>query len=115
MAIANLDLEIARGTNFGPVSITCKAAGVVVPLAGYSAFAEVRKKPNTPIILDLGPVIESDDTAGLITLPEISHTLTDDFPTMDARWDLILEDSTGRRLPPILGGRVFINQPITQP
>lgn len=115
MAAANLDLEISRGTNFGPVTITCKAAGVIVPLAGYTAYAEVRKSPGSAVILDLTPVIEDDDAIGLITLPEIDHALTDALPSMDAKWDLILEDGAGNRLPPIIGGRVAINQPITQP
>lgn len=115
MAQANLDLEISRGTNFGPVEITCKADGVVVPLAGYSAYAEVRKSAGGTVILDLAPVIEDEDAIGLITLPEVSHTLTDDIPAMDAKWDLILQDPSGKRLPPIIGGRVSINQPITQP
>ena len=115
MAIGNLDLEISRGTSFGPVSITCLTLGVATPLAGYSAYAEVRKSAGGSVILDLTPTIEADDAIGLITLPEIDHALTDDLPAMDAKWDLILEDPSGKRLPPIIGGRVSINQPITQP
>jgi len=115
MAQATLDLEISRGTNFGPVTIYCLADGVAVPLAGYSAYAEVRKSANGPVILDLAPVIEADDALGLITLPEIAFALTDPLPAMDAKWDLILEDPTGKRLPTLVGGRVEINQPITQP
>ena len=115
MAAATVDLEIERGTNFGPVVITCENEGIPVPLAGYSAFAHVRKGPGLALILDLAPVIESNDADGIITLPEIDNALTDDIPPMDAKWDLILEDADGKRLPTIIRGRVSINQPITEP
>jgi hypothetical protein len=115
MSRATLNLEILKGTTFGPVQIICKdAAGVVVPLAGWSAYAEVRKDEKSSVILDLAPVIAADDAAGLVTLPEIGWQTTDDLPTMVGQWDLILEDPSGRRLPPFLGGRVTIALPITQ-
>ena len=115
MAKATLNLEILKGTTFGPIQITCKdAAGVPVPLAGWSAFAEVRKDEKSSLILDLAPVIAPDDAAGLVTLPEIAWDATDDLPVMVGQWDLILEDPDGRRLPPFLGGRVTIALPITQ-
>ena len=66
------------------------------------------------MILDLAPVIETDDSTGLVTLPEISWQTTDDLPAMVGQWDLILQDPAGRRLPPFLGGRVTIALPITQ-
>ena len=115
MAAATVDLEIERGTNFGPVVITCTNEGVPVPLAGYSAFAHVRKGPGSPLILNLSPVIEADDTEGIITLPEIDNALTDDIPPMDAKWDLIIRNAAGKKLPTIIRGRISINQPITEP
>jgi hypothetical protein len=115
MAKATLNLEIIKGTTFGPVQITCKDSnGTPVPLAGWSAYAEVRKDEKSALILDLAPVIAADDAAGLVTLPEIPWSTTDDLPVMVGQWDLILEDGTGRRLPPFLGGRVNIALPVTQ-
>jgi hypothetical protein len=116
MARATLNLEIQRFVTFGPIQIVCKnASGVVVPLAGYQAFAEVRKDEKSSRILDLAPVIAADDADGLITIPEIPWQLTDDLSPVIAQWDLILEDPNGKRLPPIVGGRININTPISQP
>lgn len=115
MSRSTLNLEILKGTTFGPIQIICKdAAGVAVPLAGWSAFAEVRKDEKSSVVLDLTPVIAANDAAGLVTLPAIAWGTTDDLPVMVAQWDLILQDPTGRRLPPFLGGRVTISLPITQ-
>ena len=116
MPRATLDLEISRGTTFGPVQLLCKDAdGVAVPLAGYSAFAEARRSPAHSVVIDLAPVIEADDALGLITLPEIPYTLTDDIPAQICKWDIILQDPDGKRLAPIIGGIISINMIITQP
>ena len=110
-----LNLEIQKGTTFGPLQILCKdAEGVAVPLAGWSAFAEVRKDEKSAVILDLGPVITVNDAAGIVTLPKIPWETTEDLPVMVAQWDLILQDPTGNRLPPFIGGRMTIRLPITQ-
>lgn len=115
MSRSTLNLEILKGTTFGPIQITCKdAAGVAVPLAGWSAYAEVRKTEKGPVILDLLPVIVSNDAVGLVTLPAVAWSATSDLQEGAAQWDLILEDPTGRRLPPFLGGSVSIVLPITQ-
>lgn len=113
--LTNTNLTIVRGTTFGPILITCKdAAGAAVPLAGWSAFAEVRRDEKSGVIIDFLPVIASNDSAGLVTIPVIPWTLTDDLTDVFARWDLILQDPTGRRLPPFIGGRVSIISPVTQ-
>jgi hypothetical protein len=112
-----LNLTINRGTTFGPVLITAKdGAGAVVPLAGYTAYAEARKTANRDVVIDFAPVIAADDTAGLITIPAIAHDLTKDIPSCSIPWDLILEAPDGTRATePIFEGRVSINQLITQP
>lgn len=116
MPAATLNLNLEKGTTFGPVQITCKnASGAIVPLAGWSAFAEVRKEGKGYLILDLGPVIEADDAAGLVTLREVPWSETEDLPVVEALWDLILQDPSGRRLPPLLGGKFDITRPVTQP
>ena len=116
MPRATLDLEISRGTTFGPVLLYCKnELGVAVPLAGYSAFAEARKSPAHSVVINLSPVIEADDSDGLITIPEIPYTDTDDIPAQICKWDIILQDADGKRLAPIIGGIIAINMIITQP
>jgi len=115
--MATLDLTITRYTTAGPWLITCKDAnGAVVPLAGYSAFAEIRKDQNCPVIYDLAPVIEDDDAAGLVTIPAITPATSKGLPSIGAKWDLILQSPDGTRATePLLSGRVAINLPITQP
>lgn len=115
--MATLDLAINRFTTFGPIRITCKdSSGVPVPLAGYTAFAEIRKDQNHPVIIDLAPVIESDDSDGLITIPAIPPSISKELASTGARWDMILQAPDGSRATePILSGLVSINLPITQP
>ena len=115
--MATLNLTIRRGTTFGPVLITCKdSAGAVVPLAGFTAFAEARKGVGSAVVIDFAPVIQSNDAAGLITIPAIAYADTDDLPSCSIPWDLILQDPQGvRTTEPILEGVVSINQIITQP
>jgi hypothetical protein len=104
-----LDLTIHPGLTFGPVEILCKdAAGAAVPLAGWRAFAEVRAKPGTELILDLAPVIAGGDTLGKVTLPRQDPTVTSLLPVGEYQWELILEDTNLTRFPPLLGGRVKI-------
>jgi hypothetical protein len=116
MSHSTLNLEIEKGTSFGPIQLYCKdAAGNAVPLAGWSAFAQVRKDEKSTLILDLNPVIQPNDAAGLVTLSEIPWEATQELPVMVTQWDLILQTPTGRRLPTFLRGRVTITLPITQP
>jgi hypothetical protein len=110
-----LNLTIKRGTTFGPVLMTAKdELGAAVPLAGYVAYAEARKDPNSPVIIDFAPVIEADDAEGLITIPAILHTATDDLPSCSLQWDLIMQSPDGTRAR-LVAGRVSINQITTQP
>ena len=115
--MAVLNLTIKRGTTFGPVLITCKDMnGAVVPLAGYSAFAEARKGPESTVIIDFAPVIEANDAAGLITIPAIPYSTTKDLSPCLVQWDLILQSADGTRATePLFSGKVSINQLITQP
>lgn len=115
MSAGTLDLTITSGATWPGAELTCKDAdGVVVPLAGWSAFAEVRKSPSGDVILDLAPLIASDDSAGLITIPAIAWTATDDLPHGGYRWDLILQDDHGVRYEPTLEGTVTVRKTTTQ-
>lgn len=115
--MATLNLTINRGTTFGPVLITAKdGTGAVVPLAGYTAYAEARKSAGRSVVIDFSPVIEADDADGLITIPAIPYADTADIPPCSVPWDLILESPDGVRMTtPLIRGRVSINQIITQP
>ena len=114
MADFVLNLIIKKGTTFGPVEILCKdSEGAAFPLAGWSALAQVRKTAASAVVHNLGPVIAADDSAGLVTLPEIAWAVTETLPLGDYQWDLILVSPTGKRLPPFLGGAVPISRPIT--
>lgn len=113
-----LDLAIKRGTTFGPGLLTVKdtATGLPVPLAGYTAYAHARTDENSALYLDLAPVIEPDDAAGLITLPALTPAQTAALAPFNGRWDLILEDAAGVRLTePLLIGRFTVSKIITQP
>ena len=115
MDLSILNLEIVKGTTFGPVLIYCKDAdGDPVPLAGWSAFAEARKRKHLPVLLDLTPEIAVDDADGLVTIPEKAWEITAALPEVVAQWDLILQDPTGRPLPPFVGGSLTITRSNTR-
>jgi hypothetical protein len=116
MPAATLPLTLVRGADFGPVRILCRdAQGDPVPLAGWKAYAQVRKNPDQTVIIDLDPQIAPDDTAGEITLPAIPHPATHTLPLGGHLWDLILEDPGGIRRPPIVEGSFSITRTITVP
>lgn len=116
MEPATLNLIIKRGVTFGPLEITCADVdGNAIALAGWKAFAQGRKSPDEPVVLDFSPVIAADDSEGLVTIPAISYGETAAIAEDTFFWDLILEDNAGRRLDPILGGTVTVTTPMTQP
>lgn len=115
--MATLNLAIKRGTTYGPITFTCRdSQGAVVPLAGWAAYAQIRSAPGSPqLYLDLAPVIAADDSAGLITIPQLSPAITASLPSFIGEWDLILESPDGIRLTdPILSGSVTVKNLVTQ-
>jgi hypothetical protein len=110
------NFTINRGTTFGPILITATDnTGAVFPLAGYKAYAHVRKGLGGAITIDFAPVILPDDADGLITIPAIPFSITKDFDSGILPWDMILESPDGTRATdPILRGVVSISQLITQ-
>lgn len=120
---ATVNLTLSTRCTFGPVLLTCTSGGDPYPLAGFSAFAEVRRiatqrnelKTYGDIVLDLAPVIAADDAAGLIMIPSIDLAITKDLCPMVAEWDLILQDADGNRWPPSIAGRFTITNTVTQP
>ena len=107
-----LNLTVNRGCTLGPIYIYPKDEnGSAVSLAGYSAFAHVRKMPSGDLLLDLSPSVESQR----IVIPEITDEASILLENVVAAWDCILQDSLGRRLPPLIGGNFVIKTPTTQP
>lgn len=115
--MATLDISVNQFTDSDPIQITCQDEnGDVFPLAGYTAFAHVRKCLCGEVVLDLSPAIESDDALGIITIPSINHSVSSLIKTGAYAWDLILQSDTGARLPtPIIGGRFTVSKTPTQP
>ena len=110
------NIEITRGSDWGPEYIICKdGRGGVVPLAGWSAYAVARREGTPHVVLDFSPVIAPDDTEGKITFPAISHAATAALPEGVFDWDLILQHPDGYRLPPILGGELSVFTPSSLP
>lgn len=107
----SLNLTVYRGCTLGPIYIYPKDEnGSAVSLSGYSAYSQVRKVPSGDVILDLAPIVE----AQRIVIPELSNATTDALENVVAAWDFILEDSLGRRLPPLIGGDFVVTTPTTQ-
>ena len=89
--------------------------GAAVPLAGWSAYAQIRtKSEGGELVYDLAPVITADDADGLITIPEIPHAITRTLPAGDFVYDVIPVDPLGRRLDPIVAGQIKSSTSITQ-
>ena len=114
MGATKLDLEITAGTTFGPVVITCKDSDAApIDLTGWTVWAQVRKTTLGEIAHDLSPII-SDPTAGKITIAQTDEQ-TATIKAGAFQWDLLLENSEGERLGPIVAGACNIIRAITQP
>jgi hypothetical protein len=116
MTPALLNLQIRRARTYTGLQVKCYGEGrVVVPLAGYTAYAQIRAGREGALIYDLAPTIAADDAAGLITIPPIPWAITDALPPGDYIYELILQDPAGNRYDPILTGNVKISTSITLP
>ena len=112
----NQPLTLRIGSSFGPVVVPILTdTGAVQPLAGWSAFAEVRTQPESAVLLDLAPVIAADDALGHVTLPAITPAATALLDPVLASWDLILQDPDGNRTEPVMEGTFTITRSITPP
>jgi len=106
------DFIIDIGTTPRSIAVTVTdSVGDPFPLAGCTVEALLKDRKGN-VILDLSPVI-ANAVGGIITITitdEQTATLT---PQSYLRWDLILELSDGRILPPIVAGDVSIINTIT--
>lgn len=113
---AIVNLSIRRGVTFRGFSITCQnAQGAAVPLAGWSAYAQIRSQKDDSVIFDLAPTIAVNDDAGIITVPPIPYATTLTIPAGDYVFDLLPQDPSGTRYDPIIQGNVTITTAITRP
>lgn len=112
---ASLNLKIITGLIFGPVIMRARdVANAPVDLTDWKAFAEVRKKPGSTVVLDLNPTI-TDPVNGEITIAKMTDEQTYDLKIGDFDWDLILEDPSGDRRGIYISGSFIIAAPITKP
>lgn len=109
-----LDLSLYPGITFGPITIIhTDAAGNPVSVVGWQAFAEVRAQAGGELILNLKPTIDAEAGDGAITIPEIPLSDTKELPPGYYKWDLILQNSSAKRLSPTAGGLFTIRDTIT--
>lgn len=119
---ANFPIFIQRGIAYGPIPIICyddipppDGTGNVVPLTGYTVFAQARRKTDDrEILFDLGPVI-TDAGGGAISIPKLTDEQTLRLkPVSDGVWNLVLQNAAGDRLPPIVSGSYNVSTSVTR-
>lgn len=111
-----LDLDLWKGSTFGPIIIYAREEDqvTVVPLTGWAAYAKVRQAATKPVILDLLPYI-SDGPNGQITVPQISDESTALLSQHGCFvWDLLLERPSGEILGPFLMGAFTIHTAVSR-
>ena len=115
MTPGTFDLELYRGTTFGPYEITCKGAdGEPVDLTGWSAFAQVRAAIGKSVVLDLEPSIPTGVDGKIVFGKTYEQTVV--IPVCgDFIWDLVLEKPTGEIIGPVLAGNFVIRTVVTRP
>jgi hypothetical protein len=74
---------------------------------GFDAPLRIRTSGSGTLTIALVP--------GQILLPEITDEDTEQYTEHDASWDLMLEDSAGRRLAPVMRGKFPIKYGFTDP
>lgn len=105
---------IYKGITYGPIVFQLTDDDdVPVPLTGYLVFAEVRKQPGSPLILDLNPQIVDDLNAYVQIAFTDEETFT--LPPGNYKWDFIMEKPTGERVGPFISGKCDIIENITEP
>jgi hypothetical protein len=105
-----------RGLAFS-VEITHKDKdGVVVSLAGYTPYAQVRRKAGAQTLtLDLEPAIVGDGSAGKTAIDWTDEETAAVQVHGDFFWDYILENPDGLVIGPFAGGKFTIADIVTKP
>lgn len=106
------DITIHIGTTPPPVVVTVTdSSSEVFNLTGCSVSASIKDSQGNQI-LDLLPVI-TDAELGIITVAPTDEETATLSPNNSLGWDLILELSDGRVLPPLVYGGCKIKKTIT--
>lgn len=112
MIPATLDLTAYRGTTFGLVIKAQDSNHAIVPLTGWTAFAQVRPAPQKHVVLDLNPIITNASQG------EVTISFTDEETALWAPgefvWDFLLQRPTGEKLGPFLAGTFSIKTAATR-
>ena len=88
--------------------------GVVVDLTGFVPHAHARRIPDDTVLQNLSPII-TDYTGGEITIGKFTDEQTLNFATIvNGRWSLVLENSSGDWLPPIMAGAYSVVNSVTR-
>jgi len=113
MIIAGLlNLILVRGCTFEELELQMQDSdGAPIVITNYTVEAQVRQFPGDTLIIDLNPSV-TDGANGIVTIPEISDTLTTAYGLGNHRWDLLLESDTGVKVR-LLYGEFNIIDPIT--
>jgi hypothetical protein len=102
---------VAHGANSG----TATADLNPVDLTDFTPKAEVKRKTDSQIILDLNPSV-TDAVNGEITIPAMTSNTTQDFEFIGTfNWDLVLVNSSMERVAVIVRGNFVVTDNITQP
>ncbi len=88
--------------------------GVVVDLTGYTAHSQARRIANDTVLQDLQASV-TDPANGEVTIPKFTDETTIDFTLVtNGRWSLVLENSSGDWLPPIVAGAYSVVNSVTR-
>ena len=108
----NLDLCVSVGTTPPPVVVTCTdSVGDPFDLTG-STLAALVKDANGVEVLDLVPIV-TDFSGGVITMAPTDEQTASMTAGAKLTWDLIIELSDGRILPPAVYGKVRVTDTTT--
>jgi hypothetical protein len=112
MAAGAYDLYIEQGATFRR-TLTVKAAGVAVPLTGYTARAQIRAKAADAAVLhEITCTIPTPANGQIVML--ITDEDTAAFTWKTGVWDLELETPTGD-VTRLLKGSVEVDPEVTRP
>lgn len=78
--------------------------GVIFNLTGFTPHAQARRIPDDTLLQNLNPTI-TNFAGGEITIPKFTDEQTLVFkPVLNGKWSLVLENSSGDWLSPIVAG-----------
>lgn len=119
MPAAELDIIVEKGSKFYKKLRWKDSEGVGIPLTGFSARMQIRKKADaaTTLVSLNSPtdiVLEAGSVKGLIEI-KIGATVTATLPSTSAVYDLeIVNDSDADDVRRLVAGKVTISKEVTR-